>query len=83
MGTEPESPVAGTPMDRNHCTRSESGQRARTGVVGHETSASVLVTVRIKRNGTNWTRLGAMFGVAASHKDTKSSSVRVSTTRPG
>jgi hypothetical protein len=24
-----------------------------------------------------------MFGVAASHKDTKSSSVRVSTTRPG
>jgi hypothetical protein len=83
VGTEPESPVAGTPMDRNHCTPSESGQRPRIGVVGHETNARVLVRVRIKRSGANCTRPGATIGVAASHKNTKSSSVRASTTGPG
>ena len=83
MGTEPESPVAGTPMDRNHCTRSESGQRARTEVMFDETRARVLVTVRTKSSGTNCARPGATTGVEASHKNTMSSKARVSTTRPG
>ena len=79
-GTEPEIPVAGTPMDRNHCTRSETGRRARTEVVGNETRARVLVTVSIKSSGTSSTSPGATIGAEASHRNTKSSSVRVSTT---
>jgi hypothetical protein len=67
-------------MDRNHCTRSETGRRARTEVVGDEARARALVTVSIKSSGTSSTRPGAMMGVEASHRNTKSSSVRVSTT---
>jgi len=48
---EPESPVAGTPSDRNHCTRRESGMRASTEFVFNETKAMVLVTVMIRSSG--------------------------------